>query len=431
MSFNANVRSLPEAVIGVGAIRELGRRVLAMGRKRAFIVTDKGVSGAGITKKVAAVLEKSGIDVVLFEDVQANPTFSAVQQGIASMGGSDPDLLGNTVVVSLGGGSSMDAAKAMAVIAPDGGSGDIAAYCMNPKFNPDTMSMNLATMAPKRRNTATPLPVIAIPTTSGTASETNGAAVLTDEAQQRKLIFSNPGAAAALTILDPELTLALPAYPTATCGMDALTHAIEAFTSNRQNPYSDAIALGTIKAVAKWLPILMKDLGNLEARLQIQTASHMAGAAFSISGLGIAHALGHPLSALLHQAHGQTLSTMLPHVMEFNLPARADKYAEVAKAFGVFKAGASDQDNARAAIDAVAKLSIEVGTARSISDMNRNNEDIDAILEEAANQAMTDICILSNPVQATRDDVLEMYRKAVINPHLYPSVATVGGRARM
>jgi alcohol dehydrogenase len=176
------------------------------------------------------------------------------------------------------------------------------------------------------------------------------------------------------------------------------------------------VALGAIKLVAEWLPILMADLSNLDARLHIQTASHMAGIAFGISGLGICHAVGHPLSALLNKAHGQTLSTMLPHVMDFNLPVRADKYALVAEAFGVRAAGASDEENARAAIKAVAELSISVGTAMSIEAMGGTPE----IIAEAVQQAITDLCILSNARPATAADILGMYEKAMSDPVLYP-----------
>lgn len=376
---------------------------------------------------------------------------SVVEAGIAVLN-SMPE---GTFIVSLGGGSSMDAAKAMSVIGPDGGATgeDIAQYCMVPELAEDSETINMATMLPKKFATKPSATIIAIPTTSGTASETNGAAVISDDRFEfhRKLIFQYPGAMAAQTILDPELTLGLPAYPTATCGMDALTHSIEALTSARQNPYSDAVAIGSIQLVAKWLPILMADLSNLDARLHIMTASHMAGIAFGISGLGICHAVGHPLSALLNKAHGQTLSTMLPHVrtprratpcysapcsassqseggslvclglqrslgthpchtmhvthaqvMEFNLPVRADKYTMVADAFGVKDASADDETNARAAIKAVAELSISVGTAMSIEQMGGTPE----IIAEAVQQAITDLCILSNARPATSADVL-------------------------
>ena len=210
--------------------------------------------------------------------------------------------------------------------------------------------------------------------------------------------------------------------------MDALTHSLEAFTSKRQNPYSDAVAFGVIRTVAQWLPRLLNDLSDLEARSQIQLASHMAGVAFGVAGLGIAHALGHPLSAVLNQAHGQTLSTMLPHIMDFNLPARADKYAMVADAFGVKDPALSDEENARLAIKAVAELSIQVGCAKSIIDMGGSEDIIESLVE----QAMTDTSMMATPVMPTAADVRAMYQKALRDPVLYPEAESVGvGRARL
>ena len=309
-------KSLPSATIAPGIARTIGAGVAGLGGKRALLVTDAGLTGAGITGQIEEYITSAGVECIVYDKVEANPTMSVVEGGISILRGLGS--MDDVVIVSLGGGSSMDAAKAMAVAAPDGGA--IVDYCMVPKLKEGTDHIDMMSMAPKRIAKVPALPIIAIPTTSGTASETNGASVLTDEETHRKLIFSNEAAVAKMTLLDPELTLKLPAYPTATCGMDALTHATEALTSNRQNPYSDSIAIGSIQLVAKWLPILMADLYNLDARYNIQLASHMAGVAFGIAGLGICHSVGHPLSALLGKAHGQTLSTMLPHVMAFNMP---------------------------------------------------------------------------------------------------------------
>jgi len=410
LMFKVNAQPFPEVVIAAGALKSLPQRVKSFGT-HAFIVTDPGVAGAGILKKVEDLLQKANIDFVSYAEVPANPSMASVQAGIDKMDGK----YDGCVVISLGGGSAMDAAKAMAVIGPDGGRDNISSYCFYPQLT-EKQEMDFGTLFPKTAAKGDGLPIICIPTTSGTASETNGSAVLTDTANQRKLIYTDSKAMAKLSLLDPELTLKLPRYPTATCGMDALTHALEAYTAKKENPYSDAIAYGVIETVAKWLPILMNDLSNLEARLQIQVASHMAGVAFSISGLGLCHAVGHPLSAILHQAHGQTLATMLPHVMEFNLPHRKSKYAKVAKAFGVFDEAKSDEDNARAAMDAIAKLSIQVGTAKSITQMGGGEDNIPQLVE----QALLDVTSLMNCVPATPDDIAQLYKKALHNSELYP-----------
>jgi alcohol dehydrogenase len=158
-------------------------------------------------------------------------------------------------------------------------------------------------------------PIIAIPTTAGTGSETNGAAVVTDDATHKKLYFSHNDGRAATVILDAELTVGMPRYPTASCGMDVLTHALEAYTSNKANPFTDALGIGAIRLVVKWLPRVMADLTDLHARGQMQIASFMAASAFDSSGLGLMHATGHQITSLYGVPHGQTLATVLPHVM--------------------------------------------------------------------------------------------------------------------
>lgn len=307
MTTPVQTKSLPAATIAPGCAAGVGQAVASLGGKKAFLVTDAGLTSVGLTGKIVDFITGAGVECFVFDkvsishtischlmlshtishylmlpQVQANPTMGVVNAGV-SMLREEVGLQG-AFIVSLGGGSSMDAAKAMAVAAADGG--DIADYCMVPKLKEGTDDIDMMSMMPKRSPKLSPLPIIAIPTTSGTASETNGASVLTDEMTHRKLIFSNEQAVAKMTFLDPELTLNLPAYPTATCGMDALTHSVEALTSLGQNAYSDAIAIGSIELVAKWLPILMADLQNLEARYNIQLASHMAGVAFGIAGLG-------------------------------------------------------------------------------------------------------------------------------------------------
>lgn len=385
---------------------------------KAFVITDPGVTAVGITGTITGYLKEAGVSYGVYDRVDPNPTFANVRAGIQGLLSHGLD---GTVVVSLGGGSSMDCAKAVSVIASNrGGPGvDVAAFCRNPVLDPATGQIDPASAVPSRLPKRDGLPIICVPTTSGTASECNGGAVITDSdaATPRKLVFSHGSAAAKLTLLDPVLTLKLPAYPTATCGMDALTHALEAFTSRRQNPFSDAVAYGVIRTVAEWLPRLVDDLADLEARSQIQLASHMAGQAFGVAGLGICHAVGHPLSAMLHQAHGQTLATMLPHIMQFNLPARADKYARVAECFGVREPGLSDEENARRAIKAVAELSIRVGTAKSITDLGGGAD----IIPELAQQAMSDTSMMATPLQPTMHEVKELYRLALTNPVLYPA----------
>jgi len=422
-----SAKPLPDMVCQAGAVRLVGSKVRSLGGKTAFLVSDQGLAKAGLVSKVQALLEKAGLAVVVFDQVPPNPTFSATAAGLVALGGADLD---GTVVVSLGGGSSMDLAKAVALFARNEVAvADMASYCFCPSAGADGR-MDRATLKPAKRAKLPALPIVAIPTTSGTASETNSSGVLMDDSAggpSPKLIFTDPRVLAAATILDPSLTLGLPRYPTATCAMDVFTHALEALTSAAKNPYSSAIALGAIRIVATWLPRLMADLTHAEARRQMMVASHMAGAAFGQSGLGIVHAMGHPLSALLHQAHGQTLCTMLPHAMRYNLSACAPEYALVADAFGVAELGATDEANARAAIEAVARLSIDVGTARSIGAMGGSERDI----AELVRQTLLDLTLLVTPRQPTAEDLAAMFRAALHDPVLYPGSAPAPAPARL
>ena len=260
--------------------------------------------------------------------------------------------------------------------------------------------------------------IIAIPTTSGTASETNGASVITDTrgAKHRKLIYMNDASKASLIIMDPAMTVGVPRYPTATCGMDVLTHALEAYTSALQNEYSDAIAMGSIKLVAEYLPKLMGDLSNMVFRQKMQLASHMAGVAFNISQLGLVHGVGHPLSALLNQAHGQTLATMLPPSWSTTCQYALRSTPRLLKHSVSTTPWCQTEANARKAIKAIADLSIQVGTARSIREMGGSEKDIPVLVE----QALTDLSGLTNPRPATREAVTNMYMAAMDNKGAVP-----------
>ena len=289
-----------------------------------------------------------------------------------------------------------------------------------PKLDPKTDTIDMRTLAPKKQCNRPAPKIIAIPTTSGTGSETNGAAVVTDDVTHKKYFFSNEKGRAAAIILDPELTTGMPLYPTASCGMDVLAHALEAFSSNRTNPFSDAIAFQAIRDVAVWLPKVMADPKNIEARGHMQMASYMAAMAFDSAQLGLMHAAGHQLTALYQQPHGQTLATLMPHVMEFNIEgggSAVGKYVQVAQAFGVFDPHRTQVENAHRAVKAITRLSIEVGTAKSIKSMGGKLSDIPKLTE----QALLDVNGLFNQRPASRQDIATIFERAMEDPVLYPA----------
>jgi alcohol dehydrogenase class IV len=395
-----NLAVSPETVSGPGVAVSLPQHVLKRGKK-AFIVTDQGVRGAGIVAPIVDVLEKAGVQTLVFDQVSPNPTDVNVAAGVAALNRFGLD---GTVVVFIGGGSVMDCGKYIALAAPNGVDSLNLAFAPNLDAND---RIDFGTLAPKAQASKPGLPTIAIPTTSGTASETNGGGLITDTLTNpkvhRKLTFSNPTIAPFVILLDPTLTVGMPARGTAACGMDVLTHAIECYTSANSNPFADALALHAIRLTGQWLPKVVADGSDLEARAQMQIASHLAGRAFS-SGplLGLVHATGHPISGQLHQAHGQTLATMLPHVMRYNRDVVARRYADIGEALG-------SEHDPEAGIAAVEKLSATVGTNKRLRDLGATSDNIADLTQDA----LRDLIILNTPKYPTRGDVHELYARAL------------------
>eukprot|EP00040_Diaphanoeca_grandis_P043675 m.9937 g.9937 ORF g.9937 m.9937 type:complete len:434 (-) comp8022_c0_seq1:750-2051(-) len=400
---------IPTFLNAPGSVSQVGGMAECLEAESVFIVTDKGITGAGLTAKVKQYIEDAGIKCIVFDDVVPNPTEQIIDEGARQLRGCPKP----TVVLTLGGGSSMDAGKAIAVLGGEDDDANVADYCSQPKLQAKSTTIDFTSLIPAEMATGDACKIIAVPTTSGTASETNGHAVVTLNSG-RKVIFSSPKAKAAIIVLDAELCVGVPAYSTATCGMDVLTHALEAYTAKKQNAYADAIAIGAIKLVAENLLAVSKNRSDVKLRGNMHLASHMAGVAFNLSGLGIVHAMGHPLSAMYHQAHGQTLSTLLPYLMEFNLEKCASKYAEVAKAFGVHQAHLSDTENAKLAIKAIAQLSHQVGTDRPISVMHKGTytDFVAKDVPELITQALSDLSIVSTVRKPSAEDMAAIYKEA-------------------
>ena len=280
-----------------GISKKTGSIAKSLGASSVFLVTDKMLVKLGIASIIIDSCQAAGLECIVYDGVVPNPTVSCINEGIKQLQKCQPD----TVVVTLGGGSVMDCGKSIAVISAQGVGADVRDFYGQPKLNPKTDTIDMRTMAPKKRCKNPSPKIIAIPTTSGTGSETNGAAVVTDDITHKKYFFSNDKGRATAMILDAELTVGMPLYPTASCGMDVLCHAMEAFTSNRTNPFSDAVAYKAIQDVAVWLPKVMQDPKNIEARGHMQMASYMAAMAFDSAQLGLMHATGHQLTALYGQ----------------------------------------------------------------------------------------------------------------------------------
>ena len=374
---NFTVRPLPTIVFNRGAAKDLNNQIQALGKSAALIVTDKNLAASGVLDPILEALRAANLSVEVFDGVEPNPTDLNVEAGAEKL-----KELGDAVVVPIGGGSSMDCGKSIALLAS----------------NPGTVEeMQGAQPTPAAA------PVIAVPTTAGTGSETNSACVITNTRLGRKTYVVHPSITPAFSVLDPDLTVGLPTYPTATCGFDVLTHAVEAFVSVGANAYSDAIALEAIRKVAGNLRKVVTDGQDIEARSQMLLGSAMAAQAFNVTGLGSAHGTGHAISARLNAAHGQTLATMLPHVMEYNMSVREEKYAEVARILAP-----SGPETGAGAIDAVIQLRSDISIDRSISDLGGSGDLLSVLIEDA----LADPVNVTNPRQVDQAGFETMYEAA-------------------
>ena len=379
-----NLDPKPFARFGRGRVAETGAVTASTGATSALIVTDAFLAASPVVARVRESLESVGIEVAVFDGVTPNPTTTSVDAG--------SDLardLHVQALVAVGGGSSMDAAKGIAIGAVNPHRGIELDY--------RTDFLNEA------------LPIIAVPTTSGTGAEVNAFGVITDIVGHRKFYVGSTSALARAAILDPELTVGLPPGATAATCMDALTHALESYISLRANPYSDGIALQVISTVADHLPRAVADGSDIEARSQLLLASHIAGVGFSHTGLGLVHGIAHPLGGRFNIPHGLALCIVIEDVLRFNLAAREERIARVAFALGVGHTGASSADNAQAAIDAVADLARRVGMTARLDSFGVTPAELPSL----AADTLADSVTANNPIEPTADDIIRILEAAL------------------
>jgi alcohol dehydrogenase len=374
----------PIAYFGRGAVARVGEIARDAGAARVLIVTDPFLASSPVVAAVLASVEAAGITVAVFDQVTPNPTTTCVNDGsdLAASTGAD-------ALVAVGGGSSMDAAKGIALGA------------VNPQRGIELdYTGDFAHPA---------LPIIAVPTTAGTGAEVNAFGVVTDVVGHRKFYVGHSSALARAAVLDPELTVGLPPNATAATGMDALTHALEPYLSVCANPYSDGIALQVISTVATYLPAAVRDGSDIEARSQLLLASHIAGVGFSHTGLGLVHGIAHPLGGRFNVPHGLALCIVIERVLEFNLAAREERIARVAFALDVGDTHASVAQNAQAAIRAIADLARDTGMTARLRDFGVTLADVDGL----AADTLADSVTANNPIQPTADDVVRILKESL------------------
>lgn len=371
---------------GPGAREVLPQEIARLGYKKAFVATDKDLVKFGVADKVLKVLADAGIPYEVFCDIKPNPTVANVKAGVAAFAASGADF-----ILAIGGGSSMDTAKAVGIITN------------NPEFS-DVVS--LEGVADTKQKS---VPIIALPTTAGTAAEVTINYVITDEVNEKKMVCVDPNDIPVMAIVDAELMYTLPKSLTAATGLDALTHAIEGLITKGAWEMSDMFELKAIEMIARHLETAVNEPQNAEARNGMAVAQYIAGMAFSNVGLGVVHGMAHPLGAIFDVPHGVANALLLPTVMEFNMPAALDKYVQIAKAMDVYSAGMSREEAARAAVDAVKALAIRVGIPQHLTELGIQASD----LERLAAAAAADVCTPGNPREVNEEIILELYKKVL------------------
>jgi alcohol dehydrogenase class IV len=375
--------SFPTSVrFGNGRIGELADIVRELGAKRPLVVTDDGLKSLFPVQRTLDVLKAGGLDAGFFHNVKPNPTGGNVDDGVAFLKLGQHDL-----VIAIGGGSALDAAKAIALMATQS----------IPMWDLEDIGDNW-----KRADTSRLIPVIAIPTTAGTGSELGRASVITNEAEKRKVIVFHPRMMPDVVLMDPELTTGLPAHITAATGMDALSHALEAYCAPSFHPMAEGIALNALQLIKTWLPLAVEDGNNIEARAQMLIASGMGCVALQ-KGLGAIHALAHPLGALYDTHHGLLNAVLMPYVVEFNAPVLKDKLVLLARFLDL------PTHDARAVVDWIIELRKRLNIPNTLPGIGLT--DIDE--ERVATMGETDPSAGGNPIKLDREKLRTILRAAI------------------
>lgn len=369
---------------GHGAVNEIVAEVKSRGFKKALIVTDADLMKFGVVKKVTDILDRNDFAYEIFDKVKANPSVAVVQAGVDAFKKAGADYM-----IAIGGGSPQDTAKGIGII------------INNPEFS-DVVS--LEGVAPTKNKS---VPVIAVATTAGTAAETTINYVITDEEKRRKFVCVDPHDIPVVAIVDPDMMSSMPKGLIAATGMDALTHAIEGYTTLAAWELADTLNLKAIELIAK---NLRKAVANdPDGREGMALGQYVTGMAFSNVGLGVVHGMAHPLSAFYDTPHGVANAVLLPYVMAFNAPYTGEKFREIARAMGVKGVDEmSEEEYRKAAIDAVKQLSMDVGIPQTLKEIGVKEEDLDAL----ADAAMADVCTGGNPRPCKKELVLEVYKTA-------------------
>ncbi|WP_338912601.1 L-threonine dehydrogenase [Clostridium perfringens] len=372
------------SLMGADCLKDAGEQVAELGFKKALIVTDKVLGQIGIVKKVTDVLDNKNIEYAIYDETKPNPTVKNVNDGLALLKEKECDF-----VISLGGGSSHDCAKGIALLATNGG--EIKDYEGVDKSKKPQ------------------LPMVGINTTAGTGSEMTLFAIITDEERHIKMALVDKHLTPIIAVNDPMLMLAMPKSLTAATGMDALTHAIEAYVSTSATPITDACAEKAIELISNYLVNAVENGEDVEARDMMAYAEYLAGMAFNNASLGYVHAMAHQLGGFYNLPHGVCNAILLPHVQEYNKATSASRLAKIAKIMGGNIEGLTDEQGADLCIDMIKSLSQTVGIPEGLGVLGVKESDFETL----ATNALNDACSLTNPRKGNLEEVIAIFKKAM------------------
>ncbi|MBY3621494.1 iron-containing alcohol dehydrogenase [Acinetobacter sp. CUI P1] len=369
-------------IMGKGCLQEMGPYIQELNLKKALVVTDKFLMKSGIAGKLLTVLDEAGIEYAIYDEVKPNPTCKNVNDGVDYLKSQNCDYL-----ISIGGGSPQDTAKAIGIIATNGG--------------------HIKEYEGLHKSKHKSLPIVAVNTTAGTSAEVTINYVITDEVRKVKMVMVDKNSMATISVNDPELMVDKPAALTAATGMDALTHAIEALVTPGAYPVTDATALAAVELIFANLARTVKNGHDIEAREQMVYAIFLGGLAFNNAGLGYVHAMAHQLGGVYDLPHGVCNAMLLPYVEEENAKYVPEKFRAIAKAIGLNVEDQSDKECADFVIESIKALSKEVGIPSKLSELGVDEVDLDLLAENS----MKDACAPGNPFIPTKEEVITLFKK--------------------
>ncbi|WP_458461314.1 iron-containing alcohol dehydrogenase [Paenibacillus sp.] len=374
----------PVNLMGRGCLQEAGQMIQQMGIRKALVVSDRQLIASGVAEQVLSTLRKAGLDYVVYDEVQPNPTCQNVHDGLRVFQDHGCDA-----IISIGGGSPQDAAKGIGIVATNGG--------------------HIREYEGLHQSKHKSVPLVAFNTTAGTSSEVTINYVITDEERKVKMVMVDRNSLVSLSVNDPELMLSKPASLTAATGMDALTHAVEAMVTPGGFTVTSATAAAAVELIFEYLPRAVRDGSDLEAREHMTYACFLGGIAFNNAGLGYVHAMAHQLGGVYDLPHGVCNAMLLPYVEELNAKHVPGKFRHIAKAIGMDVKGRSDEECSDYVIEAIRQLSKEVGIPEKLSELGVKDPDVELL----ADNAMKDACAPGNPYQPSKDEVMELFRKII------------------